>query len=83
MFLDTIFNLCNKLFTKRVSVYIYFKHKKRDGKYVPISLFLYIYSFFKDLNARPTASIVYSISSFVWANVINHASYLEGARLIP
>lgn len=83
MFLDMIFSLCNKLFTKYVSVYIYFKHKQRDGNIFTISLFLYIYSFFKDLNARPTASIVYSMSSSVWANVMNHASYFEGARLIP
>ena len=39
--------------------------------------------YFNAANALPTASIVYSMSSFVCSVVKNHASYLDGAKLIP
>lgn len=45
--------------------------------------FLHKYSIYKFENAFLTAESVASISSSVWAIVKNHASYFEGARLIP
>lgn len=60
-----------------------FKRWCRKRQRVGVHAVLYIYAVANSLNACSTASSVTFTSSSVCSVVTNHASYLEGARLIP
>lgn len=60
-----------------------FKVGFRKRQHVVVHAVLYIYAIANSLNAFSTASNVTFTSSSVCSVVTNHASYLEGARLIP